>query len=145
MGNDEHPRPGKSKIVFQIVEGGSHYFFEYGPGGQKQLDLEFYEIQSKGGSAAIEAEAGMLEDAIAGLLDPEHKKVGWWVMEGFYGHFTRGDGWETDDDCDYECDLIRPATWRDMDEMGLPVSLRKRIMILMGWDAPVPPKFGAPT
>lgn len=35
---------------------------------------------------------------------------GWWVVENVTGTFTHGDGWTTDDDMDFECGSIRPAT-----------------------------------
>jgi hypothetical protein len=103
------PRPEKSTVLFELIEGDCYLF--------KNEGVEFGEIQYEGGSADIEAEAGMLEDAVAGLLAAEHQKVGWWVMEGFYGSFSKDYYGEVD--CDFECDRVRPATDEDRRKFGV--------------------------
>ena len=35
---------------------------------------------------------------------------GWWVLEDVTATFTRGDGWTIDDDINFECGELRPAT-----------------------------------
>lgn len=106
---DDYPLPERSFILCEIVEGDS-YLFE-GKG------LEFAEIQSEGGSAEIENESGMLEDAIASLLDPEFQRVGWFVIEGFYGNYTKDYYGEVD--CDFECENVREATDADFERFGM--------------------------
>ena len=45
---------------------------------------------------------------------PDHPLEGVYVLEGMTLHFTRGDGWMTDDDCDVYFDSIRPATLEEI-------------------------------
>ncbi len=105
-------RPGKSIVLAQIVDGGSHLFEKWNPTTRTReyLDLEFWEFTSEGGSAAIENEAGMLEDAIAPMVE-DYWHVGWVCVEGFYGYYSKDYYGEVD--CDYECDNVRPARWSD--------------------------------
>lgn len=104
-------RPGKSTILMQFVEDDSHLW----PG------LSVEEMQYEGGSAEIENEGSFLEEAIESALEEDTKPThpGWWVMEGFYGTYTRGDGWTTDDDAEFECDVWRPARWSDIEHFGI--------------------------
>lgn len=39
---------------------------------------------------------------------------GWFVVEGITGHFTKGDGWMTDDDMDFYHNGVRPATEQEV-------------------------------
>lgn len=109
-------RPGKSFILAQIVQGGSHYFERWNPVTRQReyLDLEFWEVQCEGGSAELEAEAGMLPDAFVDMID-DYWHPGWVAIDGFYGHYSK-DYWG-EVDCDYECDNVRPARWSDYEKM----------------------------
>lgn len=51
---------------------------------------------------------GFLDYTIQDLIDCPG--AGWWVVEGITGCYTRGDGYTTDDDMDFYCTGIRPAT-----------------------------------
>lgn len=129
------PIPEKSFVLVQIVEGSSYLFESW----EKDFGLEFWEMWSEGGSAAIELEAGMLDDAIAPLLYPNFWRAGWFVVEGFYGHFTT-DYWG-DVDCDHECDRVRIARWSDLKRMGVPRPWLIRCLMALGWDEEVPPGY----
>lgn len=109
-------RPEKSLILAQIVVGGSHLFQKWDPNTKTwgYLDLEFYEFQYKGGSAAIEDDAGMLQDAVAPMME-DFWHPGWVIVEDFYGHYSK-DYWG-EVDCDYEFDNVRPARWSDYERM----------------------------
>lgn len=117
----EYPKPGKSTILFELLEEPSYQFTRWDEAQKKHVEvgLMIDEIQHEGGSAAIEAEQGMLEDAVYDLLDPADVGPGWWVIDGFYGTFCKGDGWMTDDEVDFECNEIRPARWSDMKHFGV--------------------------
>ncbi len=41
-------------------------------------------------------------------------RIGMYVAEDIELHYTRGDGWTTDDDCELEGGPIRPACWYEM-------------------------------
>lgn len=110
----EHPVPGKSTILFQLIEGDSYY----------ASGLEIYECQGEGGSWDLEGVSGTQEDVIAHMLqnlpDGYTAKVGWHVIEGFYGFFHCYDGENGREyDCDYEFDAIRAATDDDLKRFGL--------------------------
>ena len=45
------------------------------------------------------------------LIDPPGE--GFFVVEGMTGHYTRGDGWMTDDDMEFYFTGVRPATEED--------------------------------
>jgi hypothetical protein len=117
----DYPKPGKSKIVFELIDEDTYEWtvWDAGQKRHREVGLMIDEIQFEGGSAEIEAEQGMLNHAVYDLLDPFQHGAGWWVIEGFYGIFRRGDGWTTDDDVDFECDGIRPARWSDLNDMGI--------------------------
>ena len=119
--DSEYPRPGKSTILFELIEDETWQWTAWATALNRHMPvgLMIEEIQYEGGSAAIEAEQGMLEDAVYSLLDPDLHSKGWWVMDGFYGTFIKGDGWTTDDDVHFECDEIRPARWSDMKRFGV--------------------------
>lgn len=51
---------------------------------------------------------GFLDYTIQDLIDCPG--AGWWVVEGITGCYIRGDGYATDDDMDFYCTGIRPAT-----------------------------------
>lgn len=114
----EYPCPGKSKIVFQLIEGETYKLQRWDNELKRSVSigLDFYEVGYEGGSAEIEAYEGMLEDVIAEMLDPDELKIGWFVMDGFFGSFSRDYYGEVD--CHHECDDIRPARWSDIEEMG---------------------------
>lgn len=120
----EYPKPGKSTILFELIEGETYLWTRRNEENRSvPVGLEIDEIQYEGGSAEIEADQGMLDVAIYDLLaDNEICNPGWWVIEGFYGHYTRGDGWETDVHVDFECDVIRPALPSDLEHFGVGVS-----------------------
>lgn len=116
--NYDYPSPGKSAILFEIIEGDSHLFQTYRDGARVNLGLEFGEIQYEGGSAEIEAIEGMLKYAIFELLGYDEYKPGWYIMTGFYGHFHTDD-FTGDVDVDYECDDVEPARWSDLEYFGV--------------------------
>ena len=117
----DYPKPGKSTILFELIDEPSYLWTRWDKALRRHVEvgLMIDEIQHEGGSAAIEAEQGMLDHAVYELLDHEEHGAGWWVIEGFYGHFTRGDGWTTDDNVDFSCDEIRPARWSDIIHFGV--------------------------
>jgi hypothetical protein len=117
----ELPAPGKSTILFQLVEGGCYMFQRWDEELKQNVDIgvEFGEVQYEGGSAELENYVGMLEYSISEMLDGEFKRPGWYVMEGYDVHYTRGDGWMTDDDADHEFDSVRVATQADFDHFGV--------------------------
>lgn len=66
----------------------------------------------KGGNGAAS-----YEHAYGGFLDYTMEEIadcpkceGWFVVEAVTAVYHRGDGWTTDDDMDFECTGIRPAT-----------------------------------
>jgi len=62
------------------------------------------------GAAMYEqAYGGFLDYTIEGMIECP-KAEGWYVVLGITGHYTRGDGWSTDDDMDFYFDSVRPAT-----------------------------------
>lgn len=109
-------RPGKSTVLVQIVQGGSHLFEKWDPVTRRRyhLDLEVYESSHEGGSAALEDHSGMLMDAVVPMAE-DYWYPGWVVVEGFYGHYSK-DYWG-EVDCDFECDDVRPARWSDYEKL----------------------------
>lgn len=55
------------------------------------------------------------------FLDEETEITGpgWYVLEGIIGTYTRGDGWEIDDDEDWEVGLVRAATEEEIKSQSL--------------------------
>jgi len=51
---------------------------------------------------------GFLDYTIQGLIDPPGE--GWFVIENVTGHYSKGDGWTTDDDMEFYFTGVRPAT-----------------------------------
>lgn len=51
---------------------------------------------------------GLFEYVLEDLIDPP-ERAGWYVVTGMTGHFSRGDGWTTDDDTEYYFESVRPA------------------------------------
>jgi len=94
--------PDDSTILFQLVEGDS-YMFPLG------AYVDFWEFQSEGKAAFWENEASMLQDAVAGMLNIDQCRPGWWVMEKFSSHYTKS--YEGEVDCDYDHEAVRPARW----------------------------------
>ena len=69
------------------------------------------------GAASYEASyGGFLDYTIEGMIDCP-KKEGYYVVEGVTGHYTKGDGWETDDDMDFYYENVRPATEEEIGMM----------------------------
>lgn len=61
------------------------------------------------GAASYEQSyGGFLDYTIEGLIDCPGE--GWFVVEGITGCYHKGDGWMTDDDMDFYCGKVRPAT-----------------------------------
>lgn len=139
---DYSPRPGRSTVLVQLIEGDSYLFNRYDHATRKHVNagLEIYELQYEGGSAELEAEQGMLEDAVAPLLEDGFWREGWFVVEGFYGHYSKDYFGEVD--CDFECLGVRPATWADMERFG--ISRRPWWGFLPGLAKKVPARFMAP-
>jgi hypothetical protein len=67
------------------------------------------------GAASYEGSYGGGLDELAENLIEEPAE-GWWVVEGITGEFYKGDGWSTDDDMDFYCTGIRPATPQEIYE-----------------------------
>lgn len=136
----EGPRPEKSTILFELIEEHTYLWTRWDTENARwdTVGLEIEEIQYEGGSAEIEAEQGMLPDAVYGLLDPDQHTAGWWVIEGFYGSFSK-DYWG-EVDCDFSCDVIRPARWSDIAYFGIQrPPLWVRVLSWFGVDPPVRP------
>lgn len=113
---------GPSKILFQIIDNGHH-------------GLAIEELFHTGGDAEIEHDNGALDYGLLEIIDKEFEKEGWYVCEGFTVRYTRGDGWTTDDDADYECERFRRATWGDMlDFKARPRPLSICFIMLFGFD-----------
>lgn len=132
----EGPRPGKSTILFELIEGDTCQWTRWNAETKRHetIGLEIEELQYEGGSAEIEAEQGMLAEAVYSLLDDEeHASPGWWVVEGFYGSFWKDYYGEVD--CDYSCDIIRRARWADIEHFGVArPPLWVRVVRLLGFD-----------
>lgn len=61
------------------------------------------------GAASYEQAYGsFLDYTIQGLIDCPGP--GWFVVKDVTGSFTKGDGWMTDDNMDFYCGKVRPAT-----------------------------------
>ena len=43
--------------------------------------------------------------------------IGFWTIEGITGSFTKGDGWEIDDEEDWEWETIRLATEKEKEKL----------------------------
>lgn len=140
----DYPRPERSFILVHLVEGSDYLLRRWNPETRVEddLGLEFWGVYHEGGSAEIEAEAGMLKDVIAGMMDREFEKVGWFVIDGFYGVFSTDYWGETD--CDHEYEVMRPARWSDLKRMEVQVSWWGQMLIMLGLDGDVPPRFGHP-
>lgn len=67
-----------------------------------------------GAASHEQAYGGFLEYMIEGMVECP-KAAGWYVVEGVTGHYTRGDGWTTDDDMDYYYESMRPATAEEIE------------------------------
>lgn len=62
------------------------------------------------GAASYEQSyVGFLDYTIEGLVECPGTP-GWFVVEGITATYHKGDGWTTDDDMDFYCNGIRPAT-----------------------------------
>lgn len=61
-----------------------------------------------GAASYDEIYGGFLNYTIEGLIDCPGE--GWWVVENVTGEYTKGDGWMTDDNMDFYCGAVRPAT-----------------------------------
>jgi hypothetical protein len=77
------------------------------------------------GAASYEySYGGFLNYTVEGLIDPSDfgYQVGLFIVEDITGVYTRGDGWTTDDDMDFYCGIVRPATIEEICEhwCGLP-------------------------
>ncbi|OCP21949.1 MULTISPECIES: hypothetical protein [unclassified Ensifer] len=48
-----------------------------------------------------------LDYTIQQIIDPPGE--GWFVIVGMTGHYSRGDGWMTDDDMEFYHEAVRPA------------------------------------
>jgi hypothetical protein len=136
----EYPKPERSLVLVQIIKGENSIFTRYNRETRRyeSAGLEFHEIFSLGGSADIESENGMLGDAVAPMLEPEYWQPGWYVIEDFYGYYSRDYYGEVD--VDYECGVVRLARWSDvallMGENVVPVWAR--IAMRFGRDFAVP-------
>ncbi|WP_342234596.1 hypothetical protein [Inquilinus sp. OTU3971] len=132
----EHPLPGKSDILFQIVEGDSHLFESWDNASQRFVrhGLDFGEMQWEGGSAEIDGTEGMLEYCIAQMLDEEFWRPGWFVMEGYIGYYYR-DAFTNEISLSHEYEVARPARWSDIERFGTQKApLHIRIARLFGLD-----------
>jgi hypothetical protein len=110
---DEPYQRGPSTILVQLIEG-SHYLFTR-DGVDAGIEIE--ECRYTNGDADIEADAGMLHDAIAPMLEDGFWRVGWFVIERFTCHYSR-DYWG-ECDVDYECTNVREATDEDIATIGV--------------------------
>jgi len=60
--------------------------------------------------------AASYEQSYGGFLDYTIEQIidcpgeGWWVVENVTGDYTKGDGWMTDDNMNFYCGAVRPAT-----------------------------------
>ena len=136
-------RPEPSTILFQIIDGDSYMFDKWNPETKKNdpLYLELGEYAYEGGSADLEAESGMLPDSFVSLLDDNEKKVGWFVMEGFYGTYRTDYYGEVD--CDFECDNIRKAKFSDLDYFGYAPWWAK-LLLKIGINLEINSRYGHP-
>lgn len=131
------PKPEKSTILFELIDEDTCQWTRWDKEQERHVEVGrmIGELQHEGGSAELEAYSGMLDVAIYEMLDDEEHTEGWWVMEGFYATYYRGDGWETDDDVDYDFDHIRPARWSDIAHFGvMRVPLWARVLGWLGLD-----------
>lgn len=86
----------------------------------RSVGLEIVEVDIQGsasepaGAASYELSEGSgLEYCLESMIWPP-PRWGFYVVEGVTANYYRGDGWETDDDMDFEFDLMRPATVEEM-------------------------------
>lgn len=70
------------------------------------------------GFASCEQDAGGALDYMLSLMLEADilAKEGYYVVEGATGIYTRGDGWEIDDDSDLDFESVRPATQEEIDQ-----------------------------
>ncbi len=97
----------EGSVIVQIVgpgRGGYHYEIEeYGLGGQANWISEGVGI----------------EFWMDWLFDGEELEPGWYAIEDVCVSFSRGDGWTTDDNEDWETGLIRPATEEEIETLSV--------------------------
>jgi hypothetical protein len=43
------------------------------------------------------------------------KRLGWFVVRGITGHYSKGDGWSTDDNMEFYYEYVQPATQKEID------------------------------
>lgn len=76
------------------------------------------------GAATYEQAYGAsLDYTVSDMIDDEIKSDGFYVMEDVTGVYTRGDGWMTDDDMDFYCGKVRPATEAEIEEFAHEIGL----------------------
>lgn len=85
-------------------------------GPQGRYDYELGEIAADGAAFWIGEGEGFdywLDYHFRG----EITEPGWYVIEGVIGNISRGDGYSTDDDVDWECYPARKATEDEIDNL----------------------------
>lgn len=63
---------------------------------------------SNGAASYEQSYGGFLDYTIEGLIDCPGE--GWFVVQGITAVYYKGDGWMTDDDMEFDCKGVRPAT-----------------------------------
>jgi hypothetical protein len=128
MEDYEEPSPGKSLVLFEVVDDPQGH----AEAGRTYLSLGIEEVQGEGGSYDIENDHGFLEYTIAGLVPDWVDHAGWYVIEGFYGDFTRDYYGEVD--CKFSYDVFRRATHYDLAYFGIAkMPWWARVAYWFGW------------
>lgn len=98
-------------VLIEVVEDG---FNQHGYGEWKGRTIQTCAViwsadNTVTGAASYEQSyGGFLDYTIEGMID--YPGEGWWVVENVTGYYSKGDGWMTDDNMDFYCGPVRPAT-----------------------------------
>lgn len=90
--------------------------FEISDYGHKHVSETFVLCSEEGvvGAASYEEQyGGFLNYTIESMVDLS-ANPGWYVIENVTGFYAKGDGWEADDDIEFYCGDIRPATTEEI-------------------------------
>ena len=85
----------------------------------KKLSIEFTSVMpgdnQMSGAASFENDNGFLDYTIEDMCE-EPISAGYYICEHITAVYYKGDGYVTDDDMDFDCKRLRPATQEEIDE-----------------------------